>query len=352
MLAQRLGRFADLALARKEHQHVAPAGDGTLVDSVDERIHQRAVIRIVDVGDRPVAHLDRVQPSRDLDHRSGRVRRSEVPRESLGIDRRRSDDHFQIGPARQQLPEVAEQKVDVERTLVRLVDDQRVVLREQRVGLRLGEQDAVRHQLDRSAPPRLVVEAHLEADHVAERRAQLLRDPSRNARSGNAARLRVTNDARLAASQRQADLGQLRGLPRARLAADDDDLVRADGASDVLAPGRNRQFLGKGDGRQRRANPRPRLAGRVWRSRTYLSVLDGSRCQEKRSDARRPAKDSSRAYGLAGQRRSRPLILATLRGGVAWGAWRRCGSDPRISNGPLAAPSPAPHAAPRDQRGY
>ena len=94
VLAQRLGRFADLALARKEHQHVAPAGDGTLVDSVDERIHQRAVIGIVDVGDRPVAHLDRVQPTRDLDHRRGRLRRSEVPREALGIDRRRRDDQL------------------------------------------------------------------------------------------------------------------------------------------------------------------------------------------------------------------------------------------------------------------
>ena len=63
MLAQCLRRFADLALARKEYQHVAPTSEGTLVDSVDERIHQRAVIRIVDVGDRPVTHLDRVQPS-------------------------------------------------------------------------------------------------------------------------------------------------------------------------------------------------------------------------------------------------------------------------------------------------
>jgi hypothetical protein len=31
--------------------------------------------------------------------------------------------------------------------------------------------------------------------------------------------------------------------------------VRADGTRDVLAPGRDRQFLWKGDGRQRRANP-------------------------------------------------------------------------------------------------
>ena len=51
--------------------------------------------------------------------------------------------------------------------------------------------------------------------------------------------------------------------------------------------------------------------------RTYLRVPDGSRLpRDSGPDARRLAKDSSRAYGRAGQRRSRPLIVATLWGGV------------------------------------
>ena len=47
MLAQRLGGFADLALAGQEHQHVAATGTRTFVDCVDDRIHQRAVVGVV-----------------------------------------------------------------------------------------------------------------------------------------------------------------------------------------------------------------------------------------------------------------------------------------------------------------
>jgi hypothetical protein len=48
-------------------------------------------------------------------------------RKALGVDGRRGDDDLQVGPARQQLLEIAEQKVDVQAALVRLVDDDRVV---------------------------------------------------------------------------------------------------------------------------------------------------------------------------------------------------------------------------------
>ena len=47
---------------------------------------------------------------------------------------------------------------------------------EEPVVLRLGQQDAVGHQLDVRLRPRAVVEADLVADGVAERRVQLLRD--------------------------------------------------------------------------------------------------------------------------------------------------------------------------------
>jgi hypothetical protein len=56
-------------------------------------------------------------------------------REALGIERGRGDDHLEIRPLRQQLAQVAEQEIDVEAALVRLVDDQRVVGRQQRVAL-------------------------------------------------------------------------------------------------------------------------------------------------------------------------------------------------------------------------
>jgi hypothetical protein len=48
----------------------------------------------------------------------------------------------------QQLLEVAEDEVDVEAALVRLVDDERVVAAQVTVALQLGEQDAVGHHLD------------------------------------------------------------------------------------------------------------------------------------------------------------------------------------------------------------
>ena len=50
-----------------------------------------------------------------------------------------------------------------------------------------------------------------------------------------------------AASRFEADLGQLRGLARAGLAADDDDRVLLDGLADLLAIGRDRQLFRIGD---------------------------------------------------------------------------------------------------------
>ena len=156
-----------------------------------------------------------------------------MPREALGIERRRSDDHLEIGPLRQELLQVAEQEIDVEAALVRLVDDDRVVGAEQRVALRLGEQDAVRHQLDERVGLRVVGEADLVADDVSRRGAKLVRDSRRHCARGDSSRLRVADEPALAATDRHADLRQLRGLARARFAADDDDLMVADGLRDV-----------------------------------------------------------------------------------------------------------------------
>ena len=81
------------------------------------------VLRIL-LQQRPVAHLHRIRAPADLDDR----RVAEVPGEALRVDRRRGDDDLQVGAAGQQLGEIAEEEVDVEAALVRLVDDDRVVL--------------------------------------------------------------------------------------------------------------------------------------------------------------------------------------------------------------------------------
>jgi hypothetical protein len=70
---------------------------------------------------------------------------------SAGVDRGRRDDDLEVRALRQQLLEIAQQEIDVEAALVRLVDDDRVVGAERAIGDGLGEQDAVGHQLDRAA---------------------------------------------------------------------------------------------------------------------------------------------------------------------------------------------------------
>ena len=83
--------------------------------------------RAVGLPQRPVAHVDREHAARHLDHRRRLALRAEMPREALGVERGRRDDHLEVGPRAQQLPQVAQQEVDVEAALVRLVDDDRVV---------------------------------------------------------------------------------------------------------------------------------------------------------------------------------------------------------------------------------
>ena len=78
---------------------------------------------------------------------------------------------------------------------MRLVDDDRVVTLEQRIALRLGKQDAVGHQLDIGIGRHLVGKAHLVTDCLAERRFQLLRDTRGHRACGDAARLRVADQA-------------------------------------------------------------------------------------------------------------------------------------------------------------
>ncbi|EXI65319.1 MAG: hypothetical protein AW07_04719 [Candidatus Accumulibacter sp. SK-11] len=109
VLAQRLGRLANLALAGQEDEDVTRADAMQLVAGVGERIVKvalvvgSAVVRRAGSAvarrllQRAVAQLDRVQPARDLDHR----RVVEVPRKALGIDRRRGDDQLQLASLRQ-----------------------------------------------------------------------------------------------------------------------------------------------------------------------------------------------------------------------------------------------------------
>ncbi len=95
---------------------------------------------------------------------------------------------------------------------MRLVDDDGVVARQPGIALRLGEQNAVGHELDQAALGHLVVEAHLKAHDVAHLGTELLSDAARHRARGQAARLGAADHAGLAAAGGQAQLRQLGGL--------------------------------------------------------------------------------------------------------------------------------------------
>jgi len=174
MLAERFRRLADLALAREEDEHVARPFARALVDRLGDRLVQVDLAVGVPLR-RPVPDLDRVQAARHLDDR----RIAEVPGEPVGVERGRRDDDLQVRPPRQQLFQIAEQEIDVQAALVGLIDDQRVVLTELRVALRLGEQDSVGHQFEVARRAGPVGEADLEADRASELGVEFVSDPGR-----------------------------------------------------------------------------------------------------------------------------------------------------------------------------
>ncbi len=192
-----------------------------------------------------------------------------MPGETFGVDGGRSDDELEVGPARHQALQVAEQEIDVEAALVRLVDDDRVVLRQPPVGLDLRQQDAVGHELDVAVLADLLGEAHLVTDRSAQRRVQFLGHAPRHRPGGDAARLGAADQAGPATAGGQAELGQLGGLARTGLAGHHDHLVPADQLDDAPGLARNRQAVVEFRYR------RPGIAGRAGLARGLQGLQIG-----------------------------------------------------------------------------
>ncbi|MDQ0950883.1 hypothetical protein QFZ24_004806 [Streptomyces phaeochromogenes] len=246
LLRDRVRGVADLPLAGEEDEDVPLALALELLDGVADRGDLVAVgVVALLFEERSVTDLDRVRTPADLDDRGV----PEVPGEALGVDGRGGDDDLEVGAPGQQLGEIAQQEVDVEGPLVGLVDDDRVVRVQLAVRLDLGEQDAVRHQLDEGAVRvHLVGEAHLPADGLAQRDVELVRHALGDGAGGDTAGLCVSDHAADAAAELHADLGDLGGLTGTGLAGHDDDLVIADGRRDVVLLLADRELLGIGDG--------------------------------------------------------------------------------------------------------
>ena len=302
-LAERVGGVVDLALARQEHQHIAGSLVRELLDGVEDPLNLITIrlIRLV-VDQRSVPHLDRKGPARHFDHRCGLTIGCEVLGKPLGVDRGAGDDHLQVGALRQELLEVAEDEIDVEAALVRLVDDQRVVAAQHPIALDLGEQNAVGHHLHERGLADLVGEAHGVADVVAELRSDLLGDPLGDRAGGHPARLRVADHPVDATSGLEAQLRQLGALPRPGLAGDDHHLVLADRGEDLVAPLGDRQRV-----RVRRADrgspaPQRRVDARSsclsWPARpTSLAARPPLPPRDSRHPPTHPPMSQTAAYG-------------------------------------------------------
>ena len=259
---EQVADFADIALRRQEHQHVAlRALLQHALDRLDRRVDVGEIVRtFLSVGrtrwvrrfllrttrrvvpthflERRIDDLDRIHAARHLD--DGRV--VERLGERLGVDRRRGDDDLQFGPAQPQPPQMAEDEIDVERTLVRLVDDDRVVFAEERIVLQLGEQHAVGHELDDRVARRLVGEPDFAADLAAERHVQLLGHAPRHRRRRHAPGLRAGDLAAVAATRRETHLRKLRRLARARLAREHQHLMLLQQTDDLVRARADRQL--------------------------------------------------------------------------------------------------------------
>ena len=240
LFLQRILRFADIALTAEEHQDIAATILAQFFHRVDDAVLQAEVGLVVRAAPGTVAHLDRVRAARHVDDR----RVVEMARETLRVDRRRGDDDLQVAASRDQAFDVTQQEVDVQAALVRLVDDQRVVLVQVRVVMAFGQQHAVGHQLDVAVLVRLVAEAHLETDFAADLDTQFLGDARSHRARRQPPRLGVADFAANAEAGFEADLRQLRGLAGTGFAAQDRDRVRENGVADQFVLLRDRQVVG------------------------------------------------------------------------------------------------------------
>src|SRR5437763_25976 len=78
---------------------------------------------------RRVNHFDRIKSAGDFDN--GRI--VESPRESLGVNGCGGDDELQFGSLYEESLEIAEQKINVQTALMRFINDDGVVFRQQRI---------------------------------------------------------------------------------------------------------------------------------------------------------------------------------------------------------------------------
>jgi hypothetical protein len=188
--------------------------------------------------ERAIENFDGIKASGNFNDR-GVVERAG---ERFGFDGGAGDDQLEVGAARQEQLEVAEQEINVEAAFVRFVDDDAIVLAEIGIALHLSEQHAVRHHFDLRVARCLVVETNLGTDFTSVSDIEFLRETTGNREHRDAARLRATDHAALRKAGFEAHLRNLRRLPRTRLTREHQDLMFAQETDDFVLTRSDREF--------------------------------------------------------------------------------------------------------------
>ena len=231
---QQLASLADVPLGRHEHQDVA-AGLAIGEDAI-HRLHRPVHIvqglgpglGLIPFGGvraelikRRVNHLDRKRASRDL--HDGRV--VERLGKHLGIDGRRRYYNAQLRPLETQVAQMPKQEIDIERALMRLVQNDGIVSAQQRIGLDLGEQHAVGHKFDHRIASGAIVEADLATHLPPPGHVEFFRHPPRNRQRRHPSGLRARDLPASASPGGQTHLWNLGGLTRTRLTSQNQNLM-------------------------------------------------------------------------------------------------------------------------------
>ena len=187
-LADPVRSLANLSFTGEEYQRILGPRFEQLLQCIHHRLRAVALLLIF-VYNRPVTNLHRKGASGHHYHR----RIIEVPGKALGVDGGRGDDQLQVGAFRQQGFDEAEDQVDIQAALMRLIDDQGLVFVQPAIALDLGQQDAIRHQLDVAVRAGGIGEAHLVAHRLPRRCVQLFGDATGHRTSRQTTRLGMTD---------------------------------------------------------------------------------------------------------------------------------------------------------------
>ncbi len=234
LLFEPLDRFPDVALGRHENENVSVA---LCIVPCFEEVHSdhglidvACVILFIGHLKRPVPDFHRIGAAGNLED-GGLI---ESTGEFLRIERGRSDDHFQVRPLRQDLPDHAENEINVDAAFMGLIDNERVVGTEQPVFLSFRQKDAVGHELDASGPGSAILEPDLVAHPGRGDVFQFFRDAVGKGYGGDAPRLGAPDPAFGASTGFDAHLGELRAFSRPGFPGDNDHLVGDNGLDDLF----------------------------------------------------------------------------------------------------------------------